>query len=75
MLDRNSNVMLYHKSCKCVTVYQNNSSLLKRQGDAVRAGEPIAYVGPADKHHSMPYLHFEIWINGKAVKPEEYISF
>lgn len=67
-------IVLQHPG-NVVTVYQNNSSLLKRQGDAVRAGEPIAYVGPADKHHSMPYLHFEIWINGKAVKPEEYISF
>lgn len=58
-----------------VTVYQNNSSLLKHRGDAVRAGEPIAYVGPADQTHSLPYLHFEIWINGSAVNPEEYISF
>jgi murein DD-endopeptidase MepM/ murein hydrolase activator NlpD len=58
-----------------VTVYQNNSSLLKRRGDAVRAGEPIAYVGPSDQSHTMPYLHFEIWINGTAVNPEEYISF
>lgn len=58
-----------------VTVYQNNGSLLKRQGDAVRAGEPIAYVGNGGRRELGAYLHFEIWVGGVAVNPEEYISF
>ncbi len=58
-----------------VTVYQNNGSLLKRQGDAVRAGEPIAYVGSGGRRELGAYLHFEIWVGGVAVNPEEYISF
>ena len=58
-----------------VTLYRNNGSLLKRQGDAVRAGEPIAYVGNAGSREQGPYLHFEIWVNGSPVNPEEYISF
>ena len=58
-----------------VTVYQNCSSPLVRQGDAVRAGEPIAYVGNSGRREQGPYLHFEIWVSGSAVNPEEYISF
>lgn len=58
-----------------VTLYRNNGSLLKHQGDAVRAGEPIAYVGNAGFREQGPYLHFEIWVNGTPVNPEEYISF
>ena len=58
-----------------ITVYRNNSSLLKRQGDAVRAGEPIAYVGNSSLREAGPHLHFEMWLNGVPVNPEEYISF
>ena len=58
-----------------VTVYRNCSSLLVRQGDAVRAGAPVAYVGNNGRRELGPYLHFEIWVNGAAVNPEEYISF
>lgn len=58
-----------------ITVYQNNGSLLKQQGDAVRAGEPIAYVGNGGRRELGAYLHFEIWVGGVAVNPEEYISF
>lgn len=58
-----------------VTVYQNCSSLLKRQGDAVRAGEPVGYVGNGGRRELGPYLHFEIWVSGAAVNPEEYLSF
>ena len=58
-----------------LTVYQNCSSPLVRQGDAVRAGEPIAYVGNSGRREQGPYLHFEIWVSGTAVNPEEYISF
>ncbi len=58
-----------------ITVYRNNSSLLKRQGDAVRAGEPIAYVGNSSLREPGPHLHFEMWLNGVPVNPEEYVSF
>lgn len=58
-----------------VTVYQNCSSPLVHQGDAVRAGQPVAYVGNNGQRAQGPYLHFEIWVGGNAVNPEEYISF
>lgn len=58
-----------------ITVYRNNSALLKHQGDAVRAGEPIAYVGTGERSELGPHLHLEVWIGGTPVNPEEYISF
>ena len=59
-----------------VSVYSNNSSLLKHQGDVVRVGEPIAYVGISTIHRELgPHLHFELWVGGNPVNPEEYISF
>ena len=67
-------IVLQHPG-NVVSVYQNNGSLLKHQGDVVRAGEPIAYVGNSGRRELGAYLHFEIWVGGTAVNPEEYISF
>lgn len=58
-----------------ITVYRNNSVLLKHQGDVVRAGEPIAFVGTGSTTELGPHLHLEVWVNGMPVNPEEYISF
>ena len=58
-----------------ITVYRNNSALLKHQGDVVRAGEPIAFVGTGNTTELGPHLHLEVWVNGSPVNPEEYISF
>ena len=68
-------VMAIQHPGNVITVYQNNGSLLKRQGDVVKAGEPIAYVGNSGHREHGVYLHFEIWVGGVAVNPEEYIPF
>ncbi len=68
-------IMLQHPG-NVVSVYSNCSSLLKHLGDVVRVGEPIAYVGYSSIHSELgPYLHFELWMGGTPVNPEEYISF
>lgn len=57
------------------SVYKHNSALLKHEGDVVRASEPIAYLGNTGELTSGPHLHFELWLNGAAVNPLQYISF
>lgn len=58
-----------------ISVYKHNSALLKHDGDLVRAGEPIAFLGNSGELTSGPHLHFELWQNGMAVNPVRYISF
>lgn len=58
-----------------ISVYKHNSALLKHEGDMVRASEPIAYLGNTGEQTSGPHLHFELWLNGTAVNPLQYISF
>ncbi|PKO97596.1 MAG: peptidase M23 [Bacteroidetes bacterium HGW-Bacteroidetes-9] len=58
-----------------ISVYKHNSVLLRKQGAFVRAGETIAIVGDSGEFSTGPHLHFELWINGKAVNPEDYIKF
>ncbi len=58
-----------------VSSYKHNSSLLKKQGSVVKAGEPIAIVGESGELSTGPHLHFELWYNGTPVNPRDYISF
>ncbi|MEY4927341.1 MAG: hypothetical protein RI894_1777 [Bacteroidota bacterium] len=57
-----------------VTFYKHNSVLYKKVGTEVKAGEAIAVIGNTGDLSSGPHLHFELWNNGKAVNPSEYIQ-
>lgn len=58
-----------------ISVYKHCSNNLKKTGDYVKAGEPIAVVGNTGESSKGTHLHFEIWYNGIALNPEEYVSF
>lgn len=58
-----------------ISVYKHCSSLLKKEGDIVKAGEVIALVGNTGEESPIPHLHFELWYKGRAVNPEQYIVF
>jgi murein DD-endopeptidase MepM/ murein hydrolase activator NlpD len=56
-----------------LTVYKHNQTLLKKEGDNVKRGEPIALLGNTGKKSTGPHLHFEIWKNSYSVDPDEYL--
>ena len=58
-----------------ISLYKHNSVLLKSVGDFVRAGDPIAIIGNSGELSSGPHLHFELWHDGGAINPEDYILF
>lgn len=58
-----------------LSIYKHNAQLLKTIGDEVQTGEVIAIVSMAEEDTENPYLHFELWKNGKPVNPADYISF
>lgn len=58
-----------------VTVYKHNNYLFKQAGQRVRAGETIAIAGNTGEQSGGTHLHFEIWDNGLAVDPQEYVGF
>ncbi len=60
---------------KVVSVYMHNSSLQKKQGETVKAGDPIAVIGNTGENTSGPHLHFELWVDLQPVNPANYISF
>jgi murein DD-endopeptidase MepM/ murein hydrolase activator NlpD len=58
-----------------LSVYQHNSTLLKDKGSYVKAGDPIAVVGSTGKLSTGPHLHLEIWYQGVAINPADFIAF
>ncbi len=58
-----------------ISVYKHNAKLLKRVGEFVRVGDPIAIVGNSGELTTGPHLHFELWHKGAPLNPEDYISF
>lgn len=57
------------------STYKHNATLLKKEGDFVKAGEAIAILGKSKENKETPYLHFEIWYNGMSLNPEDYMNF
>ena len=58
-----------------ISIYKNNSHLLKSIGSNVKAGESIAIAGNTGKKTTQTHIHFELWQKGKPLNPEEYIIF
>ncbi len=73
-LETGNTITVQHAN-NVVSFYKHNSSLLKKTGDKVKVGEAIAIIGNTGEHSSGPHLHFELWKDGKAVNPQEYIRF
>ncbi len=57
------------------SVYKHQSSITKKVGDFVQAGEPIGVVGNTGENSKGPHLHFELWYNGFAINPQDYVVF
>lgn len=58
-----------------ISVYKHNSTLLKKSGQFVKAGEVIAIIGNSGEISTGPHLHFELWYNGNPIDPQEYMNF
>jgi len=67
-------IAIQHNS-DLISIYKHNSNLLKKQGSYVKSGEAIAIIGSSGEQSSGPHLHFELWYNGRAVNPKDYIVF
>jgi len=67
-------LVVQHKN-DLISVYKHNSSLLKKAGDYVKAGDPIAIIGNSGEFTTGPHLHFEIWYKGIPLNPADYLIF
>ncbi len=57
------------------TVYKHLLNLTKKTGDFIKAGEALGIVGNTGETSKGTHLHFEIWYNGLAINPQDYVVF
>ena len=58
-----------------ISIYKHNNKLLKKTGDKVNAGTPIAIIGGTGSISTGEHLHFELWYKGEPVDATKYINF
>jgi murein DD-endopeptidase MepM/ murein hydrolase activator NlpD len=68
-------VIAIQHSKNLVSIYKHNATLFKKAGDFATAGEVIAIMGNSGELSTGPHLHFELWYEGNAVNPENFINF
>ena len=66
-------LVLQHRGER-VSIYKHCASLLKTQGDLVAGGEAVGLVGNTGEWTSGPHLHFEWWVQGRAVDPRPWLG-
>jgi murein DD-endopeptidase MepM/ murein hydrolase activator NlpD len=69
------NVIIIRHNNGFISVYKHAASLTKTQGDVVRTGEVIALAGSTGKESTGVHLHFELWKDGYAIDPAQFIDF
>ena len=58
-----------------ISIYKHNSQLTRKVGDVVLAGDIIGVVGNTGELTTGPHLHLELWRDGNAIDPQNYIVF
>lgn len=72
--DTGHTIQIQHEG-DIISIYKHNEKLLKKTGDKVTAGSPIALVGNTGNLSTGDHLHFELWHKGETVDPAKYINF
>ncbi|MBI4057566.1 MAG: M23 family metallopeptidase [Elusimicrobia bacterium] len=55
------------------TLYGHTSRVLVKEGNIVKRGQPIAYMGTTGRSTG-DHLHYEVWLNGKPVNPLKFLK-
>ncbi len=66
------NLLIIKHDADYLTVYAHNRSLLVKEGDSVKQGQPIATMGSTGSDSGV-MLHFELRYRGKTIDPMPYL--
>ena len=71
-VDGYGNMLTIDHGYGLVTRYAHTSKILVARGTRVKRGQTIAQVGNTGLATG-PHLHYEVWVNGRAVNPMRYV--
>lgn len=58
-----------------ISIYKHSEKLLRKAGDTVKAGTPVGVLASSSSLTKGDHLHFELWFEGAAIDPVQYIKF
>lgn len=67
-------IILKHPE-ELLSVYKHNKEVYVNQGDVVTEGQVIAAAGNTGELSTGWHLHFELWVEGYPINPEDVIDF
>ena len=68
-------ILAIQHSGDILTIYKHNEKLLHKAGEAVKAGTPVGILASSTSLTKGDHLHFELWYEGVATDPVQYIKF
>lgn len=68
-------VIVIQHHTNLVSICKHCAILFKKVGNLVRAGDVVALMGNSGEISTGPHLHFELWQEGVALNPEDFINF
>jgi murein DD-endopeptidase MepM/ murein hydrolase activator NlpD len=69
----NGNLVVLEHGLGFSTFYAHNRLVAVKVGQRVRRGDVISYLGSTG-NSTGPHVHYEVWHDGKAVNPENYLT-
>lgn len=71
----NGYIVAVQHNDQMVSIYKHCSTVLKKEGDYIKAGEPLAFAAQTNGVIKDPYVSFELWYRGYPVDPTKFILF
>lgn len=68
-------ILAIQHSGDILTIYKHNEKLLRKAGETVKAGTPVGILAASSSLTKGDHLHFELWYEGVATDPTQYIKF
>lgn len=68
-------ILIIQHSGDILSIYKHNEKLLHKAGVAVKAGTPVGVLAASSSLTKGDHLHFELWYEGTAIDPVQYIKF
>ena len=68
-------ILIIQHSGDILSIDKHNEKLLHKAGKAVKAGTPVGVLAASSSLTKGDHLHFELWYEGKAIDPVQYIKF
>ena len=68
-------ILAIQHSGDILTIYKHNEKLLRKAGEVVKAGTPVGVLASSNSLTKGDHLHFELWYEGVATDPAQFIKF